>query len=1712
MGDEETKKTHKDDRGRKKAFLTRLRNSLVRFIAEENVGQVKLTLENLQTAFDKFEEIHELYHGLLETDDDIAVSDTYFFEAQNQYVESLNKGKEYLRNSSEESKTEKKPNVTSQSIDASSGLKDFASYMNLPKVELEIFSGDPLKYSSFLAIFDEHVHRAPIDDSMKLSRLLQYTSGKAKDAIRPYTLMDAKEGYRNARESLEKRFGNSHTISDLIIKQLKNGKQVRSPADLLLLSDDLHTHYATLESLGKLPEIDTQSCIVDIVNRMQPYIRNRWKRLAMEEKRNNDRYPKFKDLVQFIAKEADEANDPIYGSSLQSKQHPKSSASCMSSVVSNQTGYADKYRKRPCVVCKAEHHPFSCQKFRAMKPPDRLKFVRENKLCENCLMANHVTSDCRRATVCSVPGCGMKHTKFLHVSDEVSGQVSVNASVSQVAHTNVDDAKTVCLPVISVTVNDKCNTLALLDSASTNSFCTKKLIDSLGLKGTIKTYVLSTLSQSDEMKSAEVVNLHVNSCDQSNMIKLSQVYVVDKIPSSVPALSVDQYSHLSDLPLALANDEVQILIGQDNADALLPLEVRRGRPGEPFAVRTPLGWSLNGPVTTTRQIKQRVVNHFVSTSCQVEDEVNRLWSIENDVRGDKVGLSVEDKQVHDLWNREVNLIDGHYQLPIPFKESATFPDNFTVALSRLRLLRANLVRRGLLQRYDDEIAKLCFKGYAEKIPLYEIANDVSWYLPHQAVISDKKPGKLRVVFDCSSKFKGESLNDKCFRGPDFANKLLHVLLRFRNHRFAFTSDVEAMYYQVKIPPDHRDYLRFLWFSGDSIEHYRMLVHVFGGVWSGSAATYALRKVADDFNGSDLVLNTILNAFYIDDCLVSTPREDDAKLLITGVKELLSLAGFNLTKFVVNDECLRSVLTDDEQAVEVKELHVDSKSKALGVQWKVQSDVICFDVDVPLSVPVTRRIMLSTLSSLFDPLGLVAPVLMPGKILFQDATRLKLAWDESVPQRISDSWFGWLRSMGNLGDVEFARCVKPSEFDDASIELHHFSDASERAYGACSYIRCINKVGQIHTALLYSKGRVAPIKTVSIPRLELQAALLSARIDQMLREELHLHLAESSFWVDSEIVLKYIANETQRFKVFVSNRVGEIRSLTKPDQWGHISSPDNPADHITRGADPAKLQSVGWHDGPKFLRTYKENWNRGSFSGVLDFDEEVKPTKDSTQVSAVSCPIDVTEHPIDVLINYYSDWYSLKRALCYWLRFKNVLLNKGVDTGPLSVHEIAFAEQTIIKHVQQQFYGKELKQLSTDGVISKSSCIRDLLPMKDGIGLLRVGGRIKHASVCHDQKHPVIIPHSSPIAKLIAREVHCTGHLGVEWSLGILRTRYWITKARCLLKSVKRDCFVCRKLYDRSGSQRMADLPPQRLMPNEPAFSFVGTDCFGPFLVKVGRSQVKRYGCIFTCFTTRAVHIEILCSMDTDAFINALRRFVARRGNPVKIWSDNGTNMVGCHNELTRSLQKLNHSQLHGFCTKRGIDWIFNPPGAPHMGGVFERMIQSVKRVLNAILGNTRLNDEILCTVMCEVESVINSRPITRVSEDSCDLAALTPNHFLILSTGPSEVPGEFFSSDIFRRRWRHVQHLVDVFWSRWLKLYLPQLQRVSKWHNIQRNLKLGDLVLITDESTPRGLWPMGLVTKVRESRDGLVRTASVKTKATELVRPVTKLVLLEGDH
>ena len=413
-------------------------------------------------------------------------------------------------------------------------------------------------------------------------------------------------------------------------------------------------------------------------------------------------------------------------------------------------------------------------------------------------------------------------------------------------------------------------------------------------------------------------------------------------------------------------------------------------------------------------------------------------------------------------------------------------------------------------------------------------------------------------------------------------------------------------------------------------------------------------------------------------------------------------------------------------------------------------------------------------------------------------------------------------------------------------------------------------------------------------------------------------------------------------------------------------------------------------------------------------------------------------------------------------------------------------------------------------VLNNSSLRKLCPFI-AHGVLRVGGRIHKAYIPYEMKHPVILPPHHHVTKLIILSYHLrNGHSGVLHTLSDTRDRYWIINGNAAVRRVLHDCYKCRLLNAAPGKQVMSPLPEFRVSSGCPAFTSVGLDYAGPIFSKVGRSLAKRYLCVFTCMATRAVHLEIAHSLDTQSCLQALQRFIGRRGSPRDVYSDNGSNFVGAARELKEAISKWNQSLINKTLCQKGISWHFNPPAASHQGGVWERVIRSVRRILTALAGERVLTDECLSTFVTEVERILNDRPISAVSSDSRDLKALTPNSLLLGNINPVVPPNVFIKAEGYRNSWKLVHWLADEFWRRWLKSYLPQLQQRQKWLKPHRNLAPGDLVLVCDEQCRRGQWPKTIIEEVYPGDDGYVCVAKVKTASSAFKRDVRKLCLLEG--
>ncbi len=520
----------------------------------------------------------------------------------------------------------------------------------------------------------------------------------------------------------------------------------------------------------------------------------------------------------------------------------------------------------------------------------------------------------------------------------------------------------------------------------------------------------------------------------------------------------------------LSNKCIDILIGVDVPAALEPEEIRKGKNGGPYAVKTKFGWTLNGPLRRInshirRESEWEIQCHFLTSNSDdsLEQQLKRYMNYEfsDSASNNQKSMSVEDRRALEVFEESVTLIDGHYQLAIPWKRNESdLPNNRTVAELRINYLTKKLRKDdGLLERYSKFIADLLLNDHARKVPEIALNDTNVWYLPHHNVVNPKKPEKTRVVFDCAAKYRGISLNSNVLSGPDLTNSLIGVLLRFRKESVAMLADIEAMFHQVRVHPKDVNFLRFLWYPNGDVnrepEEFQMLVHLFGGVWSPSCANYALRRTATDNKdayGSE-VINAVYDNFYVDDLLISVPTSRVAIDLYKGLKTLLKRGGFNLTKWTSNKRDVLDAIPESELSKDLKNLDLDRDvlptERALGLHWETEKDTFEYRICVK-NKSATRRGMLSVVSSLYDPLGFVAPFILRAKIILQKLCRMKLSWDEPIPKKEQEDWSQWLDELPMLQDLKVSRCLKPEDFGDSIVtELHHFADASEIGYGACS---------------------------------------------------------------------------------------------------------------------------------------------------------------------------------------------------------------------------------------------------------------------------------------------------------------------------------------------------------------------------------------------------------------------------------------------------------------------------------------------------------------------------------------------------------------------------------------------------------------------------------------------------------------------------------------
>ena len=1136
---------------------------------------------------------------------------------------------------------------------------------------------------------------------------------------------------------------------------------------------------------------------------------------------------------------------------------------------------------------------------------------------------------------------------------------------------------------------------------------------------------------------------------------------------------------------------------------------------------------------------------------------------------------------------DVNRDGHRYEVGLPWKENRPGTHYELCYNRLKSLQRRLKERPDLLNEYDSIIKEQLKCGVVERIPENELSESPEGgtvhYMPHHGVVrADKDTTKLRVVYDGSAKSQPDepSINDCLEQGPNLIPKLFDILIKFRSHPIALTADIEKAFLMIGINKLDRDMLRFVWFSDPSnidseILHLRFTRLVFGLRPSpailGSILAHHLNSYTDLYPE---LIKRIEESLYVDDLISGGENEWKAFELYQSSKRILAEGNFNLRKWHMNsrslldrihhteagdemnqqskDDIKPNSITEEDQSYTKSTLGSYDREKevdvvnVLGTKWNCKTDELCFNlssiVEYARALPVTKRSLLKVTAKIFDPLGLLSPFIVRLKCLFQAVCVEGLGWDDPLEGKILDEWNRAIGELECLNTVRIPRCYFDPQSHPTEIQIHAFSDASNTAYAAVVYTRSSYENGNVQVRLLASKSRIAPIKKQSIPRLELLGAVILARLVDTLRESILGH-GRIFYWVDSTTVLCWIKND-RVWKQYVSHRVEEIRRLTSRDAWRHCPGTTNPADLPSRGMSGPDLSTAQiWWNGPQFLLLPESEWPVCSNTSTIDAAATDELVKDQSSIVHV---LPVSSANVDNLVDIskviscerYSSLNRLVRVTAYVLRFGRNARNRDRNrvpaleglTGELTSAEVSAAESLWVKSVQSRSFAKEIEFLKIRKENTTPPLVRQFGLFLDRQEILRCRGRINEATLSLTAKIPALLPPKHWFTELVIQDAHeRVKHSGIRNTLAATREVFWILRGREAVKKSVRHCVICKKVEGVPYRPPATPELPEFRISDAPPFSHTGLDFAGPLHVKdisketssESRAELNKvYVLLLTCASTRAVHLELTRRLDVPTFLLAIRRFVARRGLPASFISDNARTFKSASKDLRKIIRSQEFSR---YMTKNRVGWKFIVDKAPWWGGFWERLVKTVKLCLKKIIGRAIVTYDELATILTEVESVINARPITYVYDDEESVSyALTPSHLIngrMITAMPNDHHYEIVStSSTLSRRAKHQRNILQRFINLWRRDYLLNLRENSATNSRNSSnstaISKGDIVLLISDSTARNFWQLAVVEEFISSRDGAIRAAIVKTingqgKPSRLKRVIQHLIPLE---
>ena len=1630
-------------------------------------------------------------------------------------------------------------------IDSKDSVKPKPAHKITPLV-IPKFTGKVEHWRSFWDEFDHAVNkRTDLEDLTKLVYL--------KQAMQDYnlksTLADlgvSDEAYPAAIRLLEDRFNKPrilHRQNCELMMSISVCENTRT--NLTELADKAQKVLTGFKRLETMEVTQALTSIIELT--MNKELKNEWFKATKDLKKP----PPAEDVIAFIRERADQAQEvektvstkPSEGRNRTKPRNRGSHAAVSTSVpavvttpvaVNQTTNQPTQSRGAPaatrtnyppckyqCPLCPEKHYPYHCTVFRGFSVQQRQNHVATNNLCNTCLKPGHGTENCHSSFKCRV--CKATHNSLLHAEATAPTTPAISSTNSATSETT-DTLKSTLLMTARVLLTGTngltLSARAFLDGGSNLSIVSCITKNTLALRTTGNSVRIDGVGSIAASEPSPLVNLTISSNYKKDWKRNLVVAVMPKPTRDIPiqaATATKNLSHLQGLVLADQGYDkpgtVDILLGQDVWDDLFLDGRIKGPKGTPSAWHSVFGWVVTGLYKPDHTPKALTASaHFVGTTTAnvVSDSLlSKFWFLEEPPSPRKV-FTPEEKRVESHYDHTHKYVkeQGRYEVTLPRTlADKTLGNSRSQALHRAKTNEESLIRKKRYDAFQAVMAEYVEMGHSKLVSPEDksVPQSKVYYMPVHSVSKDSSTTtKVRAVFDASAaSTTGIALNDLLAVGPTLQPTLNQTLMKFRLNPVAVTGDISKMYREILLCEEDRALHRYFWRQelGGAWEEFEMQRVTFGVTASPYVAIKTLQQAAKDFGDPYPIAQAhILDSFYVDDFLAGAATPEAALTLTQEVTLILAKAGFSIRKWRSSSPLVLDGIPKDQQEVlpsqELVDMHALDYPKALGLIWDSRHDTMATQVEVTPTYCSTKRGVASDVAKTFDVMGWLSPVILCMKLVYRKLWKLGMDWDQEVPNEIKMEHKEWRDNLGLLAAIRLPRYYF-SGSNPQNITLQGFSDASKDAFAAVVYIHATYASGPPSSTLVLSKTKVAPLDGRSIPELELCGAHLLAQLLSTTSQTLKIDVGKVKAYTDSTIVLAWLDGSPKGDKIYVANRICKINKLLPTEAWGYVSTKDNPADCASRGIGAAELVShpLWWHGPP---------WLMDDPIAVPPLPTSMKqPNEEDDYEPTVICNVatPISDTRLEESANQFT---KLIKITCWVRRFIARLRKQSVPADKrISVQEALDAEEYLIKRSQSRTFSAEMRLLSATPPqpLQRKCHLLSLRPEITPGGILRVGGRLNNSSISEEIKHPIILSTKDRLTGMIFNHLHIKlGHGGPTAIISSSGQRFYVSGARRLARSICSKCTVCRKASAKAGSQFMGQLPPSRLNPQFVFFD-TGVDYAGPFVTVAGHTrrpvELKTYLAIFVCFHTKAVHLELVRDATTTAFIACLTRFCGRRGLPMTIHSDHGSNFMGAKHELSSLYDVLNQKEtqnaIHAYLLEQRVTWDVIPVRAPHFGGLWEAAVKAAKYHLKRLVGNQKLKYDELETIIISVEACLNSRPLGAMASHPIDgVCPLTPGHFLVGRALKSYPVTQVDTNPTPLQRWLHCQRIVQSFWKRWSQEYLQQLQKAVKWHKEEKNYQIGDIVLLTDGNVFQQQWTTAKVIAVYPGKDGAVRAVDVQ--------------------